>query len=102
MQWIRVLAGIVLLAAPSAVAQQTVVLTWNDALERARQTSPAIVAARMRIDEARARTIGASLPFSSNPTADVEAGRRNGATSSTDYGIEVGQAIDFPQRRRAR
>ncbi len=101
------LAGLVLLAGLPALAQgteqqQPVVLTLEGALERARQSAPAVVAARMRIDEARGRVAGASLPFASNPTVDVEAGRRSGQTSSTDYGLEVGQDLELPQRRRAR
>jgi cobalt-zinc-cadmium efflux system outer membrane protein len=94
-------AGLVLLAVLSANAQETV-LTFNDALERARQSSPAVVAARMRIDEARGRVIGAALPFPANPTVEVEAGRRSGEASSNDYGVEVAQDFDLPQRRRAR
>lgn len=93
-------AGLALLFALPLGAQQTI--TWSDALDRARQSAPAIVAARMRIEEARGRTRTASLPVSSNPTLDVEAGRRNGDATSTDFGIEVAQSIDFPQRRRAR
>ena len=93
---------IVALAALPAFAQQTPVLTMTGALERARQSAPAIVAARMRVDEARGRVIGASLPFSSNPSVEIEAGRRSGATSSTDYGVAVGQDIDLPRRRHAR
>lgn len=97
------LAGLVLLVGLPAIAQQQpTVLTLEDALERARQAAPAVVAARRRIDEARGRVVGASLPFASNPTVEVEAGRRNGETSSTDYGLEVGQDLELPQRRRAR
>ncbi|MDP9190218.1 MAG: TolC family protein [Acidobacteriota bacterium] len=94
-------AGLVLLAVLSADAQETV-LTFNDALERARQSSPAIVAARMKIEEARGRVIGAALSFPGNPTVEVEAGRRSGQASTTDYGVEVAQDFDQPQRRRAR
>jgi cobalt-zinc-cadmium efflux system outer membrane protein len=90
-------AGAALLAALPASA-----LTLEEALERARQSAPAVVAARMRIDEARGRVTGATLFLTSNPTLDVEAGRRSGETSSTDYGVEVGQDLDLPRRRRAR
>lgn len=96
-------AGLVLLLALPAVAQpQAVVLTFEDALERARQTAPAIVAARMRIEEARGRVAGASLTFPSNPAVEIEAGRRSGETSSAEYGIAVGQDFELPRRRRAR
>lgn len=94
-------AGLVLLAVLSADAQETV-LTFNDALERARQSSPAVVAARMKIEEARGRVIGAALSFPNNPTVEVEAGRRSGQASTTDYGVEVAQDFDLPPRRRAR
>lgn len=79
---------------------QADVVTLEHALERARQSSPALVAARMRVDEARARVTGATIPFSANPTVEVEAGRRSG--SMTDYGIAVAQDFELPQRRRAR
>jgi len=96
-------AGLVLLLAlPLAAQQPGVTLTLNDALERARQSAPAIVAARMRVEEALGRVAGASLPFSTNPKIEVESGRRSGASVSTDYGVEVGQDLDLPQRRRAR
>lgn len=101
------LAGLVLFialpVAPQAAGEsQPSALTFEDTLERARQATPAIVAARMRVEEARARLVGASIPFTTNPTVDVEAGRRSGGTSSTDVGIEVGQDIDLPRRRNAR
>lgn len=95
--------GIALLAGlPASGQQQPAVLTLEDALERARQSAPAVVTARMRIDEARGRVVGASLPFATNPTVEVEAGRRSGVTLSTDYGVELGQDLELPQRRRAR
>jgi cobalt-zinc-cadmium efflux system outer membrane protein len=96
-------AGLVLLLAlPLAAQQQSGKLTLTEVLERARQSAPAIVAARMRVEEVRGRLVGAALPISTNPTIDVESGRRRGAEVSTDYGVEVGQAIDLPPRRRAR
>lgn len=91
------LAGVALLAALPASS-----LTLEEALQRARQSAPAVVAARMRIDEARGRVTGAALRMTTNPTLDVEAGRRSGEVSSTDYGFAVGQDLDLPQRRRAR
>ena len=90
---------IALCVARAAAAQ---VLTFDEALERARQTGPAIVAARMRIEEARARSIDASLRFPGNPAVEVEAGRRSGGTSPTDYGVAVAQELQLPARRNAR
>lgn len=95
-------AGLVLLTALPSGAQQPTALTFEDALERARQSSPAVIAARMRIEEARGRVIGASLTFPTNPTVEVEVGRRGGAASTTDYGVQVAQDFDLPTRRRAR
>jgi cobalt-zinc-cadmium efflux system outer membrane protein len=103
MNRIKSLAGVILLAGLPASAQpQGTTLTFESALERARQAAPAVVAARMRIEEARGRVAGASLPFSSNPSVEVEAGRRSGEVSSTDYGLEVEQGLELPQWRRAR
>ena len=95
--------GLVLFAVVPVPAQaQPTTLSLNEALARARAASPAVIAARMRIDEARSRIVGASLPFTTNPTVDVEAGRRSGDVSSTDYGVAIAQELDLPQRRRAR
>jgi cobalt-zinc-cadmium efflux system outer membrane protein len=107
MNRIRGLAGLVLLTALPALAQQAaqqqpVVLTLEGALERALRSAPKVMAARGRIDEERGRMVGASLPFTANPVMEVETGRRSGATSSTDFAIGIGQDIDLPQRRRAR
>jgi cobalt-zinc-cadmium efflux system outer membrane protein len=103
MHRIIVLMALVLPIALSTAAQeQPVVLTYEGALERARSAAPAIVAARMRIEEARGRVLGASLPFTTNPTVGVEGGRRSGGASSTDYGVEVAQEFDLPARRRVR
>ncbi|MHB0969030.1 MAG: TolC family protein [Thermoanaerobaculia bacterium] len=100
---ISLIAGSVLLIASTALAQQPpVALTLEDALTRARESSPAIVAARLRVDEARGRAVGSSLALQTNPSIDVAAGERTGDTSSTDYEIAAGQELEFPQRRRAR
>lgn len=93
---------ILMLCLPTLAQPQEMRLTFAEALQHARQSAPAVIAARMRIEEARGRVTGATLPFSSNPTLEIEAGPRTGETSSTDYGIEIGQEIDLPQRRRAR
>ena len=102
MHRIVALAGLVLAGVPLAAQQPPVVLTLEDALERARRAAPAVVAARMRIEEARGRVVGAALPFASNPMIEVEAGPRRGEVSTTDYGVEVGQELEPPRRRRAR
>ena len=102
MHRIVLLAGLILLAAASATAQQPEILTLATALDRARASAPAVVAARMRIDEARGRVLGATLPFPTNPTLDVAAGRRSGTTGTGEYEVEIAQEITLPSRRRAR
>jgi cobalt-zinc-cadmium efflux system outer membrane protein len=103
MHRLALLAGLLLLASPSSDAQQQTSLTFPDVLARARASAPAVVAARLRIDEARGRVVGVSLPFATNPTLSVEAGPRRGdAATTADYGIEVGQDLEPPSRRRAR
>lgn len=102
MHRILVLAGTILLAAAPAGAQPPEVLTLESVLDRARASAPAIVAARMRIDEARGRVVGARLPFGSNPIVAVAAGQRNGTTDTAEYQLEVAQDVTLPSRRRAR
>lgn len=96
-----VLTGLVLSVALRTTAQaQPVTLNYEQTLQRARSAAPAILAARLQIDEARARIAGASL--FSNPTIGFEGGRRSGSASSTDYGVELAQELDPPARRRGR
>lgn len=83
-----------------AIAQT---LTFQQALDQARSRAPEILASVARIDEARARLLGASLRFRENPTIDVDAGPRTGVgRSSFDYSAAVGQAFEPGSRRRAR
>lgn len=98
----RISVSLLFLALPVFAQQQPVPLTLDDALERVRRSAPAVVAARMRIDEARGRVAGASRTFSTNPAVEVEAGRRSGEVSTTDYGVAVAQDLDLPRRRRVR
>lgn len=94
-------AGLVLLCALPARAQQPVTLTFAEALERARSSAPSVVAGRLRIDEARARLIGASRPLSSNPLLELEAGEREGDVPA-DYSVGLEQQLELPASRRAR
>lgn len=102
MQRIILIAGVILLAAAPASAQQKEVLTLASVLELARSSAPAVVAARLRIEEARGRVVGARLPFTSNPTIGAAAGRRSGPTATGEYELEVAQDLTLPSRRRAR
>jgi cobalt-zinc-cadmium efflux system outer membrane protein len=102
MRFISLLGLVLCVALPAASQEQGIVLTFDEALARARQFAPAVVAARMRIEEARARVTGASLRSASNPTIEVEAGPRSGSATTTDYGVALAQDFDLPSRRRAR
>ncbi|MFN2239808.1 MAG: TolC family protein [Thermoanaerobaculia bacterium] len=94
-------AGLILLSALPAAAQPSGSITFEEALALARQSAPALVGARMRLAEARARVTEASLPLSSNPEIELETGRRDG-DAPADYGVGVEQDLDLPSRRRAR
>lgn len=95
-------AGVLLLLSLPAPAEPARTLNFDEALALARASSPAVIAERLRIDEARARLTGASLRFQRNPTLEIEGGARRGDIESAEYGIEVGQELELPQRRTAR
>ncbi len=79
------------------------VLTLDDALERARREAPAILAARLRPDEARGRLAGASVLLHDNPVAELTGGRRDSDRGvSTDIETSLGQTFELGGRRRAR
>src|SRR5690348_11229999 len=85
---------------PAATAQT---LTFQQALDQARARAPEILASVARIDEARARLLGASLRVGENPTVDLDVGPRTGlGRTSFDYSAAVGQAFEPPGKRRAR
>ena len=75
-------------------------LTLEAALARARTHSPALLAARARVEEARARLRGASRPRD-NPQLEGAAGRRE---SGAAWDLEVGlsQPLELGGRRKAR
>jgi len=96
-------AVVLFLFSVAAPAQLPEALTLESALARARQSAPAVIAARLRIAEARAHLLGASLPLQSNPTVNAAGGRRSGnGESSPEYEFELGQNLDLPGRRTAR
>lgn len=79
------------------------VLTYDDALERARRDAPAIVAARLRPDEARGRLAGVSAWLRDNPVIEGSAGRRDAPDGvSTDIEAGISQTFELGGRRRAR
>jgi cobalt-zinc-cadmium efflux system outer membrane protein len=78
-------------------------MTLADVLARAREQAPRIVAARLALDETRARLIGASLRFQTNPELDASVGSRHGPTDRfTDFQVGVAQGFEPGARRSAR
>ena len=95
------LSGVVVLCPAVVLAQPA--LTLSDVLARARAQAPQVVSARLAIDEARGRLLGASLRLQSNPEVDVSLGNRQGAgTRSTDLQLGATQMFEPPGRRTAR
>jgi cobalt-zinc-cadmium efflux system outer membrane protein len=84
---------------PAAWAQQP--LTLERALARAREQNPAIVSARGRVEEARARRRGASA-LRDNPVVEASAGRRRDENLPADLELEVSQTLELGGRRGAR
>src|SRR6185503_18540724 len=79
------------------------VLTLDDALARARREAPAVVAARLRPDEARGRLAGVSPWLRDNPVVEGAAGRRDADDGvSTDIEAGLSQTFELGGRRRAR
>lgn len=96
------LSVVVSLYTATAHAQDTP-LTLAEVLAHAREQAPQVVVARLAIDEARARVVGAAQRFQSNPDLDVIAGNRTGGEGrSTDFQIGVGQTLERGDRRTAR
>lgn len=92
----------VLIPASSATAQVRV-WTLADVLTRAREQAPQIVSARLALDEARGRLVGASLRSQVNPDLDVVTGNRTGSSGRfTDIQVGLSQTWESGARRSAR
>lgn len=92
----------VCLEAASAAAQGRA-MTLQEVLARAREQAPQILSARLGLEEARGRLLGASVRFPSNPEIEAGLGNRRGAdTRFTDFEVAVGQSFEPGSRRRAR
>jgi cobalt-zinc-cadmium efflux system outer membrane protein len=86
---------------PSAVRAQG--LTLDTALQQARESAPLLIAARARIDEARARVIDASQRWREQTLLEGGVGpRRGGGTSSVDGELAIEQVFETGGQRRAR
>src|SRR5207247_1485352 len=82
---------------------QSLTLTFEDALARAREEAPSVFVARARIEEARGWLVGARIRYRDNPTIDVSAGSRS-IEGNTLAGFDVGLSQLFETRgqRQAR
>ena len=93
-------SAVVLLAARPGFGT---VLTFDGALDRARREAPAILAARLRPDEARGRLAGASVLLRDNPVLEMIGGRRDSDRGiSTDIDTGLGQTFELGGQRHAR
>ena len=78
-------------------------LTLPEVIARAREQAPQIVSARLALEEARGRLVGASLRLHSNPQIDGAIGNRNRPdTRFTDFELGLGQSFEPGARRSAR
>ena len=88
---------------PVPAGAQSVRLTMGDALTRAREQAPRIVAARLVIEEAKGRLLGASQRFQNNPELEAGVGRRGSDTGgSTEVELGIQQLFEPSARRNAR
>jgi cobalt-zinc-cadmium efflux system outer membrane protein len=90
-------------AARPSYAQAQNVLTLEMALNRARTNAPVLISARGRIEEARARVRGVSIPLQSNPVVEGTAGPRFSEPGNfTAADVSVSQDFEALGRRSAR
>ena len=82
---------------------QEISITLDQALARARQRAPRVLAAQDQIREARGRLTGASVLLQENPVVETTAGPRYSANGdTTDYEVSIAQPIELGGRRAAR
>jgi cobalt-zinc-cadmium efflux system outer membrane protein len=99
----RISLATLAVAVLSPTAVLGTVLTLDDALERARREAPAVVAARLRPDEARGRLAGASVLLRDNPVLEAAGGRRESDRGvSTDIDTGISQSFELGGRRPSR
>jgi cobalt-zinc-cadmium efflux system outer membrane protein len=88
---------------PAVTHAQVRILTLAEVLARAREQAPQIVSARLALEEARGRLLGASLRLQANPEVDAALGNRNGPdTRFTEFEVGIGQSFEPGARRSAR
>jgi cobalt-zinc-cadmium efflux system outer membrane protein len=100
---IRILQSIVFVCAAGGLAQAQTVLTLDQALNRARLKAPALLSAKVRIEEARGRLKGASIFQQTNPTIEGTIGPRfSDQGNTTDGDVSLSQDFEAIGRRTAR
>jgi cobalt-zinc-cadmium efflux system outer membrane protein len=78
-------------------------MTLSEVLARAREQAPQILSARLALEETRARLVGASLRYQSNPKLDAWFGNRNGPSDRfTEFQVGLAQELETGARRSAR
>ena len=91
------------LSSVTGTASAQTSLTLSEVVARAREHAPQVIAARLAVDEARGRLLGAGLRFQTNPDVEIGVGNRAGSsTRSTDLELGVGQFFEPAGRRSAR
>jgi len=87
----------------TAAGAQSVTLTLDEALARAREQAPGVLVGRARIEEARGRVVGARIRHRDNPTIDASTGPRSTeAGTLMDFDIGVSQVFETGGQRAAR
>lgn len=82
---------------------QSLSLSLEESLARARQQAPQVLIARARIEEARGRLAGARVRFRDNPSIDLGIGPRSTETGTlTDLDIGFVQSFETGGQRAAR
>ena len=98
---IAVCAAVCFQAATATAQGRTVTLA--EVLARARGQAPQIVSARLALEEARGRLLGASVRSQANPEIDAALGNRDGTgVRYTDFQLGLGQSFEPGARRSAR
>ena len=92
--------------APAQVQERsskTLELTLSEALERARQSSPRVQLARVRLQLARGQLVGASTRLAANPSVNLSVGPRFEAEETLpNVNVNVRQRFELGGQRRAR
>jgi outer membrane protein, heavy metal efflux system len=96
-------AALLLAPAPGVAQPAPVHLTLENVLAFARTQSPDVLIAAARIEESRARLVGASVRSRENPTMDASIGpRRSALGTSTDLDVGFSYPFETGGQRSAR